>query len=374
MITTTLIMPVIAVSTAATIIFIGLGFLPRPSRATLYWSAAFSIAMVGAYVWLAQDFVAPVQMRALGSALTIAPMPLLWSGLRSYRGLARGYAWISIAWAVVAPTTLLATTYLGGYDVAFRVVFCTAGVFAVLISIDLVQLGPRQRDEALPLLAVSAGFIVLAVVTVVNGFFAMRGVVPEPDSLEFLRSLNLIGMTVYVICALVTTLLLTYTGEDAPRASRRSFEETARGRLDRARAQGDQSWSLLDIRLDDPDDIRLASSTAAYNTVTHKFARDLDSVLPADVDIERIRPDCFLVLVPRAQGSVRELATELLERISAPGSSDAFPIRVSASIGWAPVTAVGYDFDVLAASASEAAERAHDRGGDRWERVRDEAE
>lgn len=373
MITSTLIMPVIAISTLATIIYIGLGFLPRPSRAAVYWSASFAVAMVGSYVWLAQDYVYPEQLRALGSALTIAPMPLLWSGLRAYRGLDRTFAALSISYLVIAPVFLLASTYLGFYGIAFRIVFCSAAVFAVLVILELVRLGPRLRDEALPLMAVSAVFVVFAAVTIVNGILVSDGSINASDGLAFLRTLNLIGMTVYLVCALVTTLLLTTRTENGP-APNRNFERIARRRLDRARASEDQWWAMLDIRLDDPDDIRLSSTTAAFIGVTKKFARDIDAVFPADADIEQIKPDCFMVLLPRPQGSTRELLTELLERVSASDAATAFPVRLSASIGWAPVSAAGYDFDALAGAASVAAEHAQASGGDRWERVRDATE
>lgn len=370
MITSSLIMPVIAISTVATIIYIGLGFLPRPSRTAVYWSASFAIAMIGSYVWLAQDFVYPDQLRALGTALTIAPMPLLWSGLRAYRGLDRQFPALSISYLVIAPAFLLASTYFGFYGIAFRVVFCSAAVFAVLVILELMRLGPRLRDEALPLMAVSAVFIVFTAVVLINGALVSNGSVSSSDGIAFVRSFNLIGMTVYLVCALVTTLLLTTRTESGP-APNRYFERTARRRLERARASEDQWWAMLDIRLDDPDDIRLSSTTAAFIAVTQKFARDIDTVFPADADIEQIKPDCFMVLLPRPQGSVRELLTELLERVSAPDDTLSSPLRLSASIGWAPVSAAGYDFDVLAAAASAAAEQAQTSGGDRWERVRD---
>lgn len=370
MITSNLVMPVIAISTLATIVYVGLGFLPRPSRAAAYWSAAFAIAMIASYVWLAQDFIYPDELRAIGSALAIAAMPLMWTGLRAYRGLSRQYAPLSISFLVIAPVVLLAGTYIGVYGIAFRVLFCSAAVFAVLIFLELVHLGPRLRDEALPLMAVSAAFVVFGFVTIVNGILVAVGTLDASDNFEFLRTLNLIGMTVYLVCALVTTLLLTI-GTDSGPSPRHSFERTARGRLERARAAEDQWWSMLDIRLDDPDDIRLASTTAAFNAVTQRFARDIDTIFPADADIEQIRSDCFLVLVPRPQGSVRELLSELLERISETDASDAFPLRLSASIGWAPVSAAGYDFETLVAAASAAADTADANGGDRWERVRD---
>ncbi|MGO2932648.1 hypothetical protein [Microbacterium sp.] len=369
MITSTLVMPAIAISTVATIIYISLGFLPRPSRAGVQWSAAFGIAMIGSYVWLTQDFVHSEQLYAIGSGLTISPMPLVWSGLRAYRGLNRQFAPLSISFAVVAPAFLLASTYAGLYEVAYRILFCAATVFAVLIVFELVRLGPQLRGEALPLMAVSAAFVVFGAFVLFNGVLVATGIVDGSASTEFLRTFNLIGMTVYLVCALTTTLLLTTRAESSP-APHHNFERTARRRLERARAAEDQWWSMLDIRLDDPDDIRRASAVAAFNAVTDKFARDVDTVFPADADIEQIRPDCFVVLVPRPQGGVRDLLTELLERISAPDSVHALPLRLSASIGWAPVSAAGYDFDALVDAASKAAGRAYASGGDRWERVR----
>jgi GGDEF domain-containing protein len=102
--------------------------------------------------------------------------------------------------------------------------------------------------------------------------------------------------------------------------------------------------------------------------VCRRFALDVDSVLPSDADIERINPTRFVALIPRSSGGVRELLTELLERISKTDDSS-LPLRPSASIGWAPVSVVGYEYDVLVSAASEAAVTAARKGGDRWERI-----
>lgn len=370
MITSTLAMPLIALSTLATIIFIGLGFLPRPSRATALWSAAFAVAMVGSYVWLAQGFTPfPQQLRALGSALTIAPMPLIWSGLRAYRGLRRQYVALSVAVVVILPAFLLTAVALGIYPISFRIAFASLAVFAVLIFLDLMKLGPQLRDEALPLIGVSAAYVVFSAITIINAAFQAAGEIKPADSLQFIRTLNMIGVNVYITCALVTLLLLTTRSGVNP-SPHRDFERTVRNRLNRARAAEDQWWALLDIRLDDPDEIRLATSAAAFNAVSERFGQEIDSVFPADADIERISASRFLVLVPRPQGGVRELVTELLERITAPEGTQPMQLRLSASIGWAPVAVVGYDFDLLVTSAAQAALTASAKGGDRWERIR----
>ncbi|PKI90858.1 hypothetical protein CW368_09350 [Actinomycetales bacterium SN12] len=374
MINSTLMMPVVALTTLATVVYIGLGFLPRPSRATALWSTAFAIAMVGSYVWLAQNHIASEPLRALGSGLTIAPMPLLWSGLRAYRGRERQHLLIGYLFGLLSPIVLLLSSFAGVYGIAFRVVFTATAVFAGLMIVELVGLGPRLRDEALPLLGVSGAFIVFAVIIDVNGMLVMAGLITGSDALNLVRTMNMVGMAVYVVCALITTLLLTIHGDEIATSPRDAFERTVRTRLDRASAADDDLWSLLDIRLDDPDDIRTASSTAEFNAVAQKFARDVDCVLPADADIEQVASTRCLVLVPRSQGGVRELLTELLERIATSEHDRALPIRLTASIGWAPVSAVGYDFDTLVGRAAEAANLAHAEGGDRWERVRAEAE
>ncbi|WP_193598133.1 hypothetical protein [Microbacterium sp. YJN-G] len=374
MITSTLAMPLIALSTLATIIFIGLGFLPRPSRATALWSAAFAVAMVGSYVWLAQGFTPfPQQLRALGSALTIAPMPLIWSGLRAYRGLRRQYVALSVAVVVILPAFLLTAVALGIYPISFRIAFASLAVFAVLIFLDLMKLGPQLRDEALPLIGVSAAYVVFSAITIINAAFQASGEIQPADSLQFIRTLNLIGVNVYITCALITLLLLTTRSGVNP-SPHRDFERIVRNRLNRAQAAEDQWWALLDIRLDDPDEIRLATSASAFNAVSEKFARDIDSVFPADADIERMNASRFLVLVPRPQGGVRDLVTELLERVSAPLGAQPMQLRLSASIGWAPVSVAGYGFDELVNSAAQAALTASAKGGDRWERIRGSGE
>lgn len=370
MITTSLAIPMIGVSSLAMILFVGLGFLPRPSRATALWSAAFAVAAIGAYVWLAQNYVHPEELRALGSALVVGPMPLLWSGLRAYRGRQRLFLPLSVVVLVAVPVLLLLAVQLDFYVLAFRAVFVSMSVFAVLIVLELVRLGPQLRDEALPLLAVSGAYVVFAAIAVINGVLQAVSGPQTGDALDFTRNLNMVGVNVYVMCALVSTLLLTIRSSATTSTPHGGFERTTRSRLNRAQAAKDEWWALLDIRLDDPDEIRLASSTAAFNAVCERFAQDVDGVLPADADIERLAPTRFVALVPRSQGGVRELLTELLDRVTKNDTpSTSLPLRPSASIGWAPVAVAGYDYDALLAAAAEAAESASQKGGDRWVRV-----
>lgn len=359
---------VIALATLALVVYIGLGFLPRPSHAAALWSGAFAVAMVGSYVWLTYEVSSSSLARAVGAGLVLAPMPLLWSGLRAYRRR-RPYVWVAVAFLFSVPLVLLLASPFDLFGVAFRGAFTLMAVFAALTFVELVRLGPRLRDEALPLIGISLLFIAFAALFIANGVLVAIGEVGNADGTQFLRTLNTIGMAVYIVCALTTTLLLTVRADDTAISPRNTFERTARGRLDRARSRGDDWWSVLDIRLDDPDDLRRASSTAAFNAVTRKLMRDVDESFPADADIERVNPTRFVVLLPRPQGAVRALLAELLERVSTEEDGQAVPLRLTASVGWVPATAGDYDFTVLLQRASDAAELAASQGGDRWERV-----
>lgn len=361
-------MPAIAITTVCTVIFIALGFLPRPSRATVIWSIAFTTPMVASYLWLTYELLGYEWLRELGGALAITPMALIWSGMRAYRRKTRSYAWVACTFIVIASLSMLGWNLIGLYGVGFRVVFCASAVFAALILWELAQLGPRLRDEALPLMGVCAVFVLVALVYIASGILVATGLLGTDSSSLFIRTLNFIGVVVFAVCTLVTTLLLTLQTEETAVSPTNAFERYARRRLTRAQESQEQWWSLLDVRLDDPDEIRTASSTAAFNDVASQFANHVDSVFPADADIDRVTATRFMILVPRSQGSVRELLTDLLERVSS-SEVDAHPLRVSASIGWVPVSAVGYDFDVLVALADAAAQAAQTAGGDRWERI-----
>lgn len=374
MITSTLVIPVIATSTLATIIFIGLGFLPSPSRATALWSAAFASAMIGAYVWLAHEILDIPTLRALGSGLIIAPMGLIWSGLRAHRGAKRHFLPLSMAFLIAMPLALLISSFTDAYGVTFRVAFTLTAVFAFLTVIELVRLGPHKRDEAYPLLGVTALFVVFAVITNINGILVAQQTIGNVDSLDFLRTINMIGSNAYIICTLVTLLLLTTRNKNGERAPHGAFKRTAQDRLDRAEAKNDQWWSMLDIRLDDPDDIRAASSTAGFNATSERFVQDVELALPADADVEQLSATRIIALVPRAQGGVREILAELLQRLSNVDERNSMAIRTSASVGWAQVPVVGYRLDELIAAADEAVQVAQANGGDRWERVGASAE
>jgi GGDEF domain-containing protein len=147
------------------------------------------------------------------------------------------------------------------------------------------------------------------------------------------------------------------------------FDRIVPARLARARETADVRWSLLDIRLDDPDDLRRAFGGERFERVASRFADAVTASLPADADVRRDSPTSFTVLVPRRREALRQLAADLLERVSRVDESRPMPVRISASIGWAETEVLGHDLDDLCAAAAAANLEARNLGGDRWARA-----
>ncbi|GAA3907185.1 hypothetical protein GCM10022382_12460 [Microbacterium invictum] len=368
---TSLVIAFVAMTTVVTAIYLGLGFLPRPSRVAGIWSVGFIGGMVSVYLWAGGDSLDSDVLRAVSSGTMISMVALFWVGLRVRRG-ASAWHWIAaVAFLVVAPLTLAVFAETEHYVTAVRAVFVLAGIFTTLTVLELVRLGMPQRDEILPFALVSAAFGILSVVNVLQEAVRLIEGQPQTPALSDTRELNMIGSLLYMTCALVSLLLLTRAR--APRgvspAGRGSFAEVAGDRLRRAEATDDRWWSLLVIRLDDPSALREASSTHGFDLIAAKFAQIVRSTLPAEADIWARDQIEFVVLLPRPEGAVRQELVRVLREIAAADPESPLTVRLSASVGWAAVDAVGYDLDVLIATASDAADRAGARGGDRWERV-----
>ncbi|GAA5035527.1 hypothetical protein ACFQRL_00915 [Microbacterium fluvii] len=377
MINTGLGVMLVMLTTFATAVYIGLGFLPRPSRAAAMWAIAFAVAMVSSYVWVAADAAGNVTLRAIASGIELGAVAFVWSGLRARRDAPPLWQ-IAVAFTVVVSTALGLTADTELFSAVFRVIFMSAAVFAALAIAELVRLGPHLRDEALPLALSSAAFMIFGVISVLDGIIQLSNsgtVAADGDALEMVRELNVMGSLVYLMAALISLLLLTRAepGDQAPVAAASRFRSVAEDRLRRAGEAHDRWWSVLDIRLDDPADLREASSTAAFLRVTESFAADVRAIMPPDADIEARGTAAFVVLLPRPEGAVRQLLSQLLERVATPTEDQPIAVRLSASIGWAGVDAHGYTLDTLLAAARTAGDRAEIAGGDRWERALVEA-
>ncbi|MFT3798189.1 hypothetical protein [Microbacterium sp.] len=359
----------VALSTLATLLYIGLGFLPRPSRASATWSLSFAGTMVGSYAWAGGNALDADALRAAASGLMLGMIALVWTGLRMWRGAARSYAPVAAAFTVLAAAVLALLAETDLFLLAIRVMFLGSAVFSALTILELARLGPLLRDEILPLALISAGHIMMAVLGSVSEVVRLSTGGPAEAVLETNRTLNTLGALLYLSCAVVTLLLLTRLQQPSAAAVPSSFRTVALDRLQRAQEAHDPWWSLLVVRLDDPEALREASSTNAYDQIVGRFAAVLRGALPADADIDQRSASEFVVLLPRPVGAVRQVLAQLLEKVADAGADSPLAVRLSASAGWAQVEVVGYALSDLETAAERAADEAQQRGGDQWNRA-----
>lgn len=360
----------VSLTTLATMLYIGLGLFHDPSRVSVIWSSAFGVMMVASYGWvIAGDEPGP--LRAASSAAMISAGVLVWPGLRAYRGAARTHLPLVVGFGVVsiAATALTAGSEMFGW--VFRIVFAAAAAVVAAMIVELARLGPGRRDECLTLAIPSAIFVVFGVIGLVDGVVRLLSGQPSgsSESLDYLRQLNAMGSFVYVVCALVTLLMLTREhpsrDENAP-----DFDVTARSRLQRARDAGDTWWAVLEVRLDDPADLRAASSRQGFAALTDRFADSVRRSLPPTADLFAADETTVVALLPGSPDTVRQFVSRLLRHLTAERSDGPLrAVRLSASVGWADVGLCGHDLEALRRTAHVAVLEAHERGGDQWVRA-----
>lgn len=354
------------VATLGTVMIIGLGFLQRPSRSSLLWSLAFILAMVSTWVTLAGEALALEDVRRAGLGLMLGAPALIWSGFRARRRV-RSYPWIAPLQSALSAALLVVLTDPAAYSLGFRAAFFGAAVFAGLTLLEIRRSDDRNERLVIPLLLVSAAFVVLGSFTLFAGLlFPGAG-----GNLELVRMLNALGMLIYLVCA--TTSLLFFTSVSTVGVHTASawpqFTVTASDRLRRAEAVGEPSWALLVVRIDDPDDIRAAAGEAPFVRVLERFESTARAVFPAEADIGRQSGGRLVVVLSRPGPVLREHVRDFLRAITEMEGSSPLSVQLSASIGWAPADVVGYRFETLLAAADRACDEASARGGDRWERI-----
>lgn len=356
----------VAVVTVLAALVLGLATIARPSRATVIWGAAFGLGMLGAYLWLAGHQTGFQPLRSAASALLLCFEPLIWIGLRMYLGR-RAPWWPVLAFIAVAISLLIATSDTAWYLPSFHIVFLGSGVFAGLVAYELLRRQPVSRDIVLPLALASGGFVV---VSIVSGISALTmGMASTEPQLEALRGMNAVGTLVVSTCAAFTLVLMVRVGDRRP-AEADGVAQRARRRLRKAEAQNDRGWSVLDVRLDDPADLREATTGAEFARIVARFHDDIQEALPPLADAERVADDRAIVVIRASDEAVRFHIRAVLARISDfPRDAAGDGFRASASIGWASAEACGYDYDALVMAAAEAAGRAREAGGDQWKRA-----
>lgn len=356
----------VAVVTILTVLVVGLGTLARPSRATVTWGATFGLGMLGSYLWLAGQQMQDPTLRGAASALLLWFEPLIWVGLRMQFG--RRPRWpLVVPFLVIALALLIATAETAWYLPSFHLVFLGSAVFGGLVAHELLRDRPNGRDVVLPLALASCGFVVVATMSAVSALLPDG---PGVDAqLSALRGMNAIGTLLVGTCA-AFTLVLMVRAEEKNKSGADDVADRARRRLRKAETQNDLAWSVLDIRLDDPADLREASTGAAFALIVDRFHDDIQEALPASADADRVEDTRAIVVIHGSDESVRYHLRAILTRISViERDATVTGIRSSASIGWATASVVGFDYDALVSASGNAAERARSAGGDQWKRA-----
>lgn len=356
------------VAALGTVMVIGLGFLQRPSRASLLWSLAFVLAMVSTWVTLAGEALGNEPVRVFGLGLMLGAPALIWSGFRARRRV-RAMPWIAVAQSLVSGGALVLSTDTDAFSLVFRALFFVAAAFAGLTLLEIRQSADRFDRLVIPLALVSAAFVVLGTFTLLAGLLFPGS---SGDDLTFVRTLNALGMLIYLVCATVTLLFFTSVSPVGVHtaASWPQFTVTATDRLERAHAGGETSWALLAVRLDDPEEIRAAAGDASFAAILERFERTVRETFPAEADIGREGRGRMVVLAARPGPVLREHVRTLLREISRINETQPIAVQLSASVGWAPADVVSYDFAALLGAAQRACDEASAGGGDRWHRIR----
>lgn len=356
----------VAVVTVLAAIVFSLATLARPSRATVTWGAAFGLGVLGAYLWLAGHQTGEPAFRGAASGLLLSFEPLVWIGLRMHRG--RRTPWWPVAvFTVVPPTLLVLTAGSPWYLLSFHTVFLASGVFAALVAFELWRGRPVARDIVMPLALASCGLFLVALSSAVAAM--LTDPADTETQLSALRGMNAVGTLVVSTCAAFTLVLMVRAEGIAPVDSEAAILSIRR-RLEKAHAQNEQSWSILDVRLDDPAELRDASTGSAFALIVNRFHDDIQEALPAAADAVRIDDDRAIVLIRGSEEAVQSHIREILTRVAIIHRDESVNgIGASASIGWAMAAVLGFEYDALIAAAGLAAERARAGGGDRWNRA-----
>ncbi|WZH37505.1 MAG: hypothetical protein PIR02_02310 [Microbacterium enclense] len=355
------------VSTLAVIMIVSLGFLPRPSRAALLWSLAFLLAMSSTWASVVGVAIEDESVRRAGLGLMLGAPALIWSGFRARRGV-RALPWIGALQSACSAALFAVASDLSAYGLAFRLAFFASAVFAGLTILELRRVGDWRERLMLPLLVVSAGFVALAIASIIAVIAAPASV----GDLQLSRMLNGLAMLVYLVCATVSLLYFTSVspGYALTATAWPQFAVTATDRLRRARQRGEMAWVMLSIQVDDPAHLRSAAGENGWAHIISAFETTVTDVFPTDADIGRKSSGHLVVLIARPDAVLREHVRTVLRVFTEMDANTWVAVQLSASVGWVPAKAADYDFATLVDRADSAAADAQRLGGDRWERVR----
>ncbi len=353
-------------ATLTSILMLGLGFLYRPSPATLLGSLMFLILMFASYgVLIAEANRMPV-LGELSEGLMMSAPAFVWSGLRAARGV-RTYAWTGPLVATLAAAALMVSVGHPPHSLVYSVAYFLAAIWAGLTVIELIRRHEHDMGRLLPLLVVSGILPIIGTASIVA---AVVGILSGNDQ-HVLPDLKSIGVVAYLTCALITLLAIARNpGETRSRSGTgEAFWETARDRLARAEAAGEATWCVVALSLDDTDALRAAGGDDAFRRIVDRLGADVRASFPAEADIFGDGSGGFLVLVSRPDSALRDHVRDLLDRVSTVRADQPLAVEFSASVGSACAPTHGYDLDTLVGIAQAAMHKARAEGGHQWARA-----
>lgn len=358
-----------ALTALATMLAVGVAFLSQPSRATIYWAAAFALGMVATFGVVAAGLNDAETIRRICLGALLGAPALLWSGFRAFWNV-RPHVWAGPAVAVIAAITFVAAGESGAFGTAYRVMYLVSATFAVLYVVEWLRFADRRDRVLLPFTIVSLAFGILSVVIAVTALLRP----PENgDDLGLIRATPSVGMLLYIGAAVIAVVGVSTRGRaqrgDAAIADGWArFESAAAARLAAAHDSGD-AVSVVYLRLDDLTELRQAAGANSLVLVSDGLTKVVRSVFPADSSVFSPQVGTVFALVSRPDPIVRDLLRACLEQVSQIDIPGRMPVQPSASAGWATTSTVGYDLSALIYLSREAAAFADHNGGDRWERV-----
>ena len=301
-------------------------------------------AFIGMFFLLALALQSVLGMSAIETGMAFVPMGIT-----------------AIAGATIAP---IAVARLGTRS--------TFAIGAALGAVEVLRGEFRGSRFGMPLVVGSAALLLVGAVGVAG---SIGGSTAATD-LIFLRGV-VIATTVYVICATVSLLFLANRrpgARDVLEAMDAFMPEpmmraVVREKILRARARREQSWSFIDLRLDDATDLREATGDAAFGSTVRRFESIVAATFPSEADLCRAAPGHLTVFASQPAGAVREFVRAVLNEVSATHDEAPTSLRISASAGIATVDVTADSYESLVDAAASLAAEAQRDGGDRWRRT-----
>lgn len=371
------------VATSATIVFLGCALLyfwnrDRRSVWLLWWAVPFLVGGISVLTYLRPNWQADLFSIAVGNAVRIGAIGLLWQGARAFeRRPPMALATFAVAGLWLALCTIPA--FLASMPARIVGVSLAHGAFCCLAAWELWRGRAEHLPSRLPAVAVFLSFALLMAVRTVG-----VNILPFPMGSLPLDPLWMAGFdfAVFIHAMFLGLLLIALTKERLELEqrnialvdpltglmNRRAFMAHVERNADRVGNGRDAATTLLALDLDH------------FKSINDRFGHDVgDRVLAAFAVIasDTVRPTDFLFRMGGEEfcfilpDTDVKAAIAVAERIRHAFATSAVTthrgerVGTTVSIGIANVDVAGVDFDIMLAAADAALYEAKSRGRNR---------